>query len=242
MLTTSYAWYSYEEGSTTFDAVTNNDNIFVSFQRGEYISTNIAVPIKSVDVDKYSEKNNFIVRVNNNNEGNEIAVTISLVDIVIDDALQNSNFKVELYHYNKKIADVAGDTIGTNGDTTKKLGTTILEEQLDNNFELRVYILDNDAEQSNLMNKSVQAKMHVEVVARLSSTMNDYSSPDIYVSSITIDEQFTDYLPTNGYYMMSATCTKGSTLTWEPLSKTITYASGAKVNDECSLAFTSSTN
>ena len=41
---------------------------------------------------------------------------------------------------------------------------------------------------------------------------------------------------------MTATCTKGSTLTWEPLSKTITYASGSYINDNCSLTFSSSTD
>ena len=39
MLTTSYAWYSFETASTTFSGVTNNDDIKVSFQKGEYINT-----------------------------------------------------------------------------------------------------------------------------------------------------------------------------------------------------------
>ncbi|MCI6266568.1 MAG: hypothetical protein MR598_06980 [Erysipelotrichaceae bacterium] len=242
MLTTSYAWYSFEAASTTFNAVTSNDDVIVSFQRGEYIDTNIAVPIASDDVDQYSEKNNFTIRVKDNQPDNEMLVTISLVDITIASALQNTNFKIDLYHQNKNVASYAGNTIGTSGATTKKLADVVLDNDIDNNFELRVYILDNGSDQSSMMNKTFQATIKIDVISRLKATMTSYENPDIYVSSITIDGQSSTHLPTSGYYTMSSTCTKGSSLSWEPLSKTITYASGAKVNDSCSLTFTSGTN
>ena len=53
MLTTSYAWYSFENASTTFNAVTNSDNVTVSYQSGEYINTTNAVPILENEIDKY---------------------------------------------------------------------------------------------------------------------------------------------------------------------------------------------
>ena len=34
MLVSSYAWYSYTNGSTTFDVVTNNEDINVTYQTG----------------------------------------------------------------------------------------------------------------------------------------------------------------------------------------------------------------
>lgn len=242
MLTTSYAWYAFENGSTTFEVVTNNDNIIVSFQRGEYINTSVAVPIASDDVAQYSEKNNFTVRVKDNPASNEMLLTVSLVDISISGALQNPNFKVDLYYQNKSIASIAGDTIGTSGTTTKTLGSVVLDDDIDNNFEVRVYILDNGEDQSALMNKTFQAKIKVEAISRLKTSMSDYANADINVSSITIDGETSATLPTSGYYTMSSTCTKGSTLTWEPFTKTITYGSGSKVGDSCSLTFTSATS
>lgn len=242
MLTTSYAWYAFENGSTTFDVATNNDNIIVSYQRGEYISTNVAVPLASADVEQYSEKNNFTVRVKDNPIGNELLLTISLVDIDIDGSLQNSNFKIDLYHQENSVASIAGNTIGTGNATTKVLGTVTLDDVIDNNFEIRVYILDNGGDQSSMMNKSFQARIKLEVVSRLKTTMNDYANPDIYVSSITIDGQSSDHLPISGYYVLdSYDCDKDSSLLWEPLSKTLTYDSGSKVGDTCSLTFSSST-
>ena len=63
MLTTSYAWYSFERGSTIFDAETEVEDIFVSYQDGEYINTDIAVPVVGDMVDKYSSKNILILKL-----------------------------------------------------------------------------------------------------------------------------------------------------------------------------------
>ncbi|MBQ8681901.1 MAG: hypothetical protein IJ509_03215 [Bacilli bacterium] len=240
MLTTSYAWYSFEEGSTTFDVVTNNDDIIVSYQKGEYISTNIAVPIVSDDVDRYAEKNNFSIKVRDNKDNNEILVSISLVDVSIDNLLQDSNFKVDLYHQNSKVASVSGDTIGATGATDIKLADVTLTDDINNNFELRVYILDDGTDQSAMMNKAFQGRIKIDVVSRLKSSINDYSNPDIYITSIMVDGEESKSLPVSGYYDMTASCSKGSVLSWEPLSKTITYDSGSYINDSCSLNFTKS--
>ena len=242
MLTTSYAWYSFSEGSTSFNASTNNDDISVSFRKGDYIDTDIAVPIDSSQVDKYSEKNNFVIKVKDSDIENSILVTISLVDISISPSLQNENFKVDLYYQGSSVASYGGNTIGTSGATTKTLANVSLDNNIDNNFELRVYILDNDTDQSSMMNQTFQARVQVDVVSRLKVVKNDFSNPDIYVSSITIDDVPSNYLPVDGYYTMTSSCTKGSTLSWDGVSKTITYESGAMGNDSCSLAFTSATS
>ena len=65
---------------------------------------------------------------------------------------------------------------------------------------------------------------------------------DIEVTSIVIDGVNSDYLPTSGYYNMTSSCTKGSTLSWEPLDKILYYENGSKIGDRCSLTFTSSTD
>ena len=241
MLTTSYAWYSFEAGSTTFDAVTNNDDILVSFAHGPAINTEIAVPISSDDVDRYSDKNNFTIKVKDNVEGNDIVVTISLIDITIDTALKVSDLKIDLY-YQGSIVSSASTTGNYLTSTTRTLGNVTLDSDIDNNFELRVYLLDSGSDQSSLMNKNFQAKIQVDVVSRLKTTINDFSNPDIYVSSITVDGSSSNSLPTTGLYDMTSSCTKGSNLSWDSLSKTITYNSGSYVNDSCSLTFTTKTD
>ena len=241
MLTTSYAWYSYENASTTFEGMTNNDDILVSYQSGEYINTSIAVPISSGEVDKYSEKSNFNISVKNNKENNEIMVSVSLTEVVIADELKNSNFIIELYYQGSKLTTVTGNNVSSGTDID--LGDVILDSDTSNQFEVRVYILDNGADQGTMMNKEFRAKIMVDVLSRLKTSFTDYDSePDIYVSAITVDGETSDYIPTSGYYSMTSSCTKGSTLSWEPLSKTITYESGSYVQDVCSLTFTPNTN
>ena len=103
MLATSYAWYSFENGSTTFDAVTNNDSIIVSYQTGEYINTDIAVPISSSEIDQYSSKNNFNVKINDNVKDNDVKVEVKLTDVNIAYELKNSSFYVDLFYQGTKV-------------------------------------------------------------------------------------------------------------------------------------------
>ena len=238
MLATSYAWYSFENGSTTFDAVTNNDSIIVSYQTGEYINTDIAVPISSSEIDKYSSKNNFNVKINDNVKDNDVKVEVKLTDVNIAYELKNSSFYVDLFYQGSKVRTVTGDYINSGVDVT--LGSMVLNNNVDNLFEVRVYILsDGNVYQNDMMNKTFSAKIKVDVVSRLKTEFKDYEdNPDIYIYNITIDGESSDSLPTSGYYDMTATCEKGSVLTWDSTWKTITYKSGSKINDSCSLVFT----
>ena len=238
MLATSYAWYSFENGSTTFDAVTNNDSIIVSYQTGEYINTDIAIPVNSSEIDQYSSKNNFNVKINDNVKDNDVKVEVKLTDVNIAYELKNSSFYVDLFYQGSKVRTVTGDYINSGVDVT--LGSMVLNNNVDNLFEVRVYILsDGSSYQNNMMNKTFSAKIKVDVVSRLKTEFKDYEdNPDIYISNITIDGESSDSLPISGYYDMTATCEKGSVLTWDSTWKTITYKSGSKINDSCSLVFT----
>ena len=84
MLTTSYAWYSFENGSTTFEAETESEDIFVSYQDGEYINTDIAVPVNSEQIDKYASKNNFNIKVTGESE---VLIGVSLIEVTIEEDL-----------------------------------------------------------------------------------------------------------------------------------------------------------
>ena len=254
MFGTSYAWYSYKDASTEFDVTTSNNDIVVTFQRGEYINTNIAVPITSDQIDKYSEKSNFTVRLSEYNDEATMLIDISLDNIQIDDKLKDEHFKMELYHQNQLVGGVIdGVSIG-NAGTTMSLGSIALDEDIENNFELRLYILDNgiygDGDESNgeevnlnrMMNQTFQAQIKINVLSRVNFTEKDFSNPDLYVSNIKIDGNKVNYLPVDGYYDMEAVCEKGSKLSWEPYSKTLIYENGSKSNDKCSLSFTSVTS
>ena len=81
MLASSYAWYSYKNGSTKFSVVTNNEDINVTYTTGMYIDTKTALPISEEEVDDYSEKNKFSIDLNNENLVGRIAVDISLINI-----------------------------------------------------------------------------------------------------------------------------------------------------------------
>ena len=240
MLATSYAWYSFSAGSTTFNAVTSDKDVDVRFIKGEYINNTLAVPISNSEIDQYSDKHQFIVRTKNNKENNQILLKISLVDI--DTNLNDKSFYVELYYQGEKVSTVTGDQLSISGAKTKLLKTVELEDDVDNNFEVRVYLLDNGSEQNTLMKKNFSAKIQTEVVSRLKTNISDYSDADIRISSITIDGASSDSLPVDGYYTMSSTCSKGSTLSWNKYSKTITYSKGSKVGDSCSLVFTKDTS
>lgn len=244
MLATSYAWYSFNTGSTTFNAVTNNSDVSIDFFKGDYINNNAAIPISSSEVDEYSDKYQFIVKTTNNPKDNDILLNVSLVDISIDNPLRVSDFKVELYYQGSLVSTVTGNQLMISGATTKLLSTVTLNNNIDNNFEVRVYLLDNGSDQSSLMNLNFSAKIQTEVVSKLkvNGKVSDYSDADIQVTSITVDGENSKSIPTDGYYTMSSTCTKGSSLTWDGYSKTITYGNGSKVGDSCSLVFTSATS
>ena len=62
---------------------------------------------------------------------------------------------------------------------------------------------------------------------------------DIYIANIYIDGEKSDSLPTSGYYEMSYTCAKGSTLSWNGFKKILTYESGSYVKDSCDVMFNS---
>lgn len=68
------------------------------------------------------------------------------------------------------------------------------------------------------------------------------SVSDIYVSSIIIDGAKSSSLPTSGNYTMTYDCSRGSNLSWNTYTKSITYEIGAKARDICTLEFISSTN
>ena len=243
MLATSYAWYSYENASTKFDVVAANDNVEIIFQSGEYINTNSAVPIKSIDIDRYSSKYDFNIRVKNQVVGNEMVAKVSLIDIAInnklkeiDSILGDSPFRVELFYQGNRVGNViSGKDFITD---SYEFGDVVLSGELDNQFELRVYLLDNGGDQAYLMNQKFQAKIDVNVISRVDTSFKSFDEADISISSIVIDGYKSDSLPVSGFYNMTASCEKGSNISWDSFSKTLVYGRGSYMGDKCTLTFT----
>ena len=171
MLSTSYAWYAFENASTAFEGKTNNDEILVGYGTNEFISTSTAVPILEEDIDKYSEKNSFFVNVKENAIDTELAVAVSLVDIVIDDALKVASFRFDLYYQGELIKTITGEDFENNLEDKKELDVVLLDNTIDNNFELRVYILDDGTDQSGMMSKTFSAKVSVDIISRIQSNV-----------------------------------------------------------------------
>ena len=239
MLATSYAWYSFKEGSTTFDTTTSDKSVDIKFLKGEYINNTLAVPLSSSEIDQYSDKHQFVVKMKSNKKNNEVLLKISLIDIIMDDELKNSAFKIELYHQGVKVSEVTGEELLLNEKKEQFLKTVALDEQVDNIFEVRVYLFDDGSDQSLLMNKGFQAKIQTEVLSRMKTDIGKSDYSDISLSSIIIDGKSSKYLPISGYYSMTSTCVKGSKLSWDSYNKTLSYGRGSKINDSCSLIFTS---
>ena len=242
MLTVSYAWYSYENASTKFDVVTANDDVEVTFQKGEYIYTDVAIPVKEEEVDLYSDKYDFNIKVKSKDISSELVAKVSLVNIVIDDELKkvdevlgDSPFRVEFVYQGGKIGDtISGKSF--NSDTIE-IGDVVLSSSLDNQFELRIYLLDNNGDQSRLMNKEFRAKIDINVISRSSISLVDFKDSDVYVSSITIDGVASSSLPVNGYYDMNASCEKGSHVSWDAVNKVLIYGDKSYIGDRCDFSF-----
>ena len=54
----------------------------------------------------------------------------------------------------------------------------MLNSDTSNQFELRVYILDDGTDQKAMMNKKFSAKVKITVISRLKPVLTNYNNPD----------------------------------------------------------------
>ena len=237
MLSSSYAWYSFNNASTTFDTLTSKEDIRVLYKSSRFISTVTAVPISDKDIDKLSEKNNFSIDVDNDKVDEALSVSVNLVGIEIDNALKNGNFKYQLLYNGNIVGE--GDFNNFSSNRLTLVDGVILNNLGVNNFELRLYLLDDGSNQNNLMNKTFKAIINVNVVSRVNVTL-DNQDIDFLVKEIIVDGKESNQIPNTGRYNMEATCDNGSIVRWDSLTKTIKMSGGSFINDRCSLVFKTS--
>ncbi len=237
MLSSSYAWYSFSNASTKFSTLTNNEDIKVVYKNSNFISTITAVPISSNDIDSLSEKNNFSIEVLNDNIEEALSVSIVLNSIEIDNILKNNNFRYELLYNNSSVSK--GSFSELSGDKLVLTDGIILDNLGENNFELRIYLLDDGTNQNNMMNKTFKGILSVNVISRVNVTL-DNQDIDLLVKHIVIDGKSSTSLPNSGRYTMVSSCENGSEVKWNSLTKSLMFSAGSVINDRCDLTFKSS--
>jgi len=174
MLTTSYAWYSYENASTKFDVNTADEDITVNYLSNKYINTAIAIPLTPAQIEQYSEKCIFTINVDSKRSDNAIMASVYLKDVEIEDELKDKNLKIELYYQGNKIGMGIDGTKLINGSDIL-IDSVILEGYTDNLFEVRVYILDDNTNQSAMMGKSFKGTVEVKSIYRMGN-LDDFNN------------------------------------------------------------------
>ena len=163
-LSTSYAWYTYSGGATDFDSVTSEVDLNVIYAQSQIITTTTSLPIKDEEKEKYADKNIFTVSSPEELYNHQVILTISLINIEIAEELKSQDFKYELMQNNEVIAQ------GSGLDFTES--TKVLKDMIQINptktytYALRIWVRETGEEQNELMNKSFQAQIQVDSVAK----------------------------------------------------------------------------
>ena len=162
MMFTSYAWYTFSIESTAFDLNTYNEYIDINYQTSQHINVNNAIPIDDDMASTEASSNNFIVTVNNPDTVAEVLLSISLVNINIDNELKNAFFKYQLLHDGEIIKEGTGlDFTDSTFELTSK---EVIYSSNSNSFIFRVWISENGLDQTEMENKTFQASIEVNAV------------------------------------------------------------------------------
>ena len=230
---TSYAYYSFTNATTAFNTDTTSDLIDIDYSSGKYINISDGVPVVCDDINDSSDvgRNNFSINVKGNSNKRDIVVSIKLVDIAMDHELKDESFKYELLYNNRVVSE--GNFKDCDGNELEISDSIILNGKRNNDFELRLYILDNNESQNDLMNKTFRGSISVDVVSR-----ND-SASDFKVSSIMVDGKKSEIIPVSGNYKVtSKKC--GNVISWDNNTRSLTVkASSNGFIKNCDLEFTS---
>lgn len=159
----TYSWYAYKDAQTNVSGNTIKEVPTVIFSQTEYIKASQNMPIYDEDRYNYANKNSFTITVNENLKQYEVGIEISLINIVIDPELKIKNYKYELLQDDITVA--SGDFSNIGNDTTLKLlpMTIITPNSYPKtyNYELYIWLSEDNTNQNNLMNKNFGGKINV---------------------------------------------------------------------------------
>lgn len=176
MLGTSYAYYIATDG-TTIDVTTSNmdTGVAVVFEQSQYVNVNTGIPIDEVDIENFASNSVFTITPDANLLADaDVAVTISLMDVSIAEALRVSDFK-----YRLNCNDGTSDNI-VNGNGTNFTDDVVSSGYLklvtlnttNNTFDasktytctLSVWLQESGADQNVLMNKKFRGLIKVNTM------------------------------------------------------------------------------
>lgn len=158
----TFAWYSYSNAESRVNATGRSDKPSVVFSQTEYIENMAIMPINDEDRYNYGTKNSFIVTVPEKLKNYDISIKINLVDIVMSSKLMINDFKYELLENgiivsSGNFSNVVDNTI----EIFPNKVLNVISYPTAYNYELIIWLSENNGDQNNIMNENFRAKINV---------------------------------------------------------------------------------
>jgi len=168
MFGVSYGWYAYSNAESNVSVSTIKEKPAIIFNQTEYIAMNKITPIYDEDRHIYANKNSFNITIGNNLSEYEVGIEISLTNINMSNDLKIKNYKYELLQDGNQIANGDFSTLG-DATTLRLLPMTIINPTVypqTYNYELYIWLSEDETNQNYLMNKGFNAKINVNSAAK----------------------------------------------------------------------------
>lgn len=170
----TYAFYTSNDGVNTNVTTSNEDpRLVVTFNQSQYINFNVGIPIPDNMVDTQASKSIFTINPDGTKLANkDVAITVSLVNLSIDNELKISDFKYDL------ICNDGTDDIELSTGTGESFTSEVLSNSLlplgslstsTNTFDatkdytctFRLWLHETGNEQNSLMGKNFSGVLKV---------------------------------------------------------------------------------
>src|SRR5574344_1063634 len=174
----SYAYYLAVikgNNSSVKGTATNTFDINLVTDSGGYITATNMIPIVSDDIANLSNKGVFKVVAGNNEH--KVTYSLSLTNISISTNLKVADFKWDLINKDTTTSIASGNFASVSSTLTLASNLTI-EANTTTNYELRIYILETDSDQTSQMNGTFSAKVTLtaDMTYNPSSTHINYAN------------------------------------------------------------------
>ena len=237
--------------SKSINASLTTANINVIYVGDSNITKDLFLPITANETSTKAAIANFTVKgAESNPTDKDIIYDITLTNIDITDGLLDENFKFELYKNNTKISEgnFSNLQVEKKNNEYTYYQRAILNENVMNlprynetadSFQIRIYILDNGKDQSNLMGQSFKANVEIATYTTKggSTNRNRYTNL-ITIKNFIINSNIGNFR--RGIYNVSTSCNNAESsfnkTNWEFRIKNLTGYS------TCNATFTEDTN
>ena len=171
LLSTSYAWYQFDNAVTAFSNVQTFDDIPVVFANTNSINTTVGIPILETEVATKAEKTLFSIDASSPNlSGKEAAIQIDITQLDIDSVLTTTT---DLKYSLIETVGSVSTTIASGNFNGKSSGTTINLKSMSKitvgttySYEFRLWLQETGANQNSLMGAYVGGIIKVSTLVR----------------------------------------------------------------------------